>query len=216
MSLSNSVMENPKSPGATGEFSLPEWETTPRHRGEKQQKAAAETFKESLLDHLNRLMPAHRKYLGLSRKVACIIIAVVVAAILVLIIGLAAGLSHRSSDHKSLPLGSQTYTGDLTYYDPALGACGATSSDNDNIVSISHTVFDAVSKGSDPNANPLCGHKLRVVLNGKSLDLKVVDRCVGCKPTDLDVTPGAFKRLANPDLGRVVMSWAWLAPVPNT
>ncbi len=69
------------------------------------------------------------------------------------------------------------YTGDLTYYGPGLGACGVTSSDSDNIVSISHIVFDAASTGSDPNANPLCRHKLRAVRDGNSIDLTVVDRC---------------------------------------
>lgn len=82
------------------------------------------------------------------------------------------------SNHQALPLGSQTYTGDLTYYGPGLGACGVTSGDDDHIVSISHFVFDAVSTGSNPNANPLCGHKLRAVWDGNSIDLTVVDRCV--------------------------------------
>jgi len=65
----------------------------------------------------------------------------------------------------------------LTYYGPGLGACGVTSSDGDHIVSISHFDFDAASTGSDPNANPLCGHKLRAIRNGNSVDLTVVDRC---------------------------------------
>ena len=138
------------------------------------------------------------------------------------------------SHHQNLPLGSQGYTGDLTYYGPGLGACGITSSDTDHIVSISHFTFDAVSKGSNPNANPLCGHKLRAVRNGNSIDLTVVDRCmalsgpayegligllaigVGCQPTDLDVSPGAFKQLADPSLGRVEVTWAWLSPVPTS
>ena len=51
-------------------------------------------------------------------------------------------------------------------------------SDSDIIVSISHFVFDAVSKGSNPNANPLCGHKIRAVRDGNSVDLTVVDRCM--------------------------------------
>ena len=84
---------------------------------------------------------------------------------------------HDHRNHQALPLGSQTYTGDLTYYGPGLGACGVASSDNDDIVSISHFTFDAVSTGSNPNANPLCGHKLRAVRNGNSVDLTVVDRC---------------------------------------
>jgi hypothetical protein len=32
----------------------------------------------------------------------------------------------------------------------------------------------------------------------------------GCEPTDLDVSPAMFKRMADPDLGRVLVTWAWL------
>ena len=78
----------------------------------------------------------------------------------------------------SLPLGSQAYTGDLTYYGTGLSACGVDAHDNDDIVSISHFTFDSVSKGSNPNANPLCGHKLRATRGGNSVDLTVVDRCM--------------------------------------
>lgn len=39
---------------------------------------------------------------------------------------------------------------------------------------------------------------------------------VGCQPTDLDVSPGAFKQLADPALGRVEVTWAWLPPVPSS
>ena len=38
----------------------------------------------------------------------------------------------------------------------------------------------------------------------------------GCQPTDLDVSPGAFKKLADPALGRTRVTWAWLPPVPDT
>ena len=38
---------------------------------------------------------------------------------------------------------------------------------------------------------------------------------VGCKPTDIDVSPGAFRKLADPDLGRVQVTWAWVPPVPT-
>jgi hypothetical protein len=80
-----------------------------------------------------------------------------------------------------LPNGSQTYTGDLTYYEPGLGACGVVSTSKDDIVSVSHYTFDAMQKGSNPNQNPLCGRKIRAqrVNNGKtvSVDLTVVDRC---------------------------------------
>ncbi|KIW61879.1 hypothetical protein PV05_01950 [Exophiala xenobiotica] len=151
----------------------------------------------------------------LSRRTRIIIIAVALA-IIVLIIGLAAGLSTRKHT-QNLPLPSGhggPYNGDLTYYAPGLGACGLTSTDSDKIVSISHIVFDAVSTGSDPNQNPLCGKKIRARRDNKSVDLTVVDRCTGCQPTDLDVTIDTFAMLADVDSGRVDVVWNWLEDVP--
>ncbi|KIW30454.1 uncharacterized protein PV07_06196 [Cladophialophora immunda] len=151
----------------------------------------------------------------LSRR-ARILVLVVILAIIALVIGLAAGLSTRK--HKqNLPLPSGNggpYTGDLTYYEPGLGACGISSSDSDKIVAISHIVFDAVSVGSNPNANPLCGKKIRARKDNKSVDLTVVDRCTGCQPMDIDVTIDTFAELADVDLGRVLVQWNWLENVP--
>ncbi|RMZ79136.1 hypothetical protein DV738_g3492, partial [Chaetothyriales sp. CBS 135597] len=138
--------------------------------------------------------------------------------ILALILGLALGLRGGSGRGQNLPLPSDhggPYTGDLTYYEPGLGACGITSSSNEKIVAISHRLFDAAQTGSDPNANPLCGTKIRAKrykegVGERSVDLTVVDRCVGCAATDIDVTTSAFRELADLDLGRVTVSWSWL------
>ncbi|PLB49061.1 hypothetical protein P170DRAFT_383648 [Aspergillus steynii IBT 23096] len=138
-------------------------------------------------------------------------------ALIALIIGLAVGLTRRGSGHANLPLPTShggPYKGDLTYYDPALGSCGITSSSSDLICAVSHKLFDAASTGSNPNANPLCGLKLRVKRGESSVDVMVVDRCVGCDSTDLDVSSAAFKRLADMDLGRVLIEWAWLDKAP--
>ena len=32
----------------------------------------------------------------------------------------------------------------------------------------------------------------------------------GCQPTDIDVSPAMFVKMADPDLGRVKVTWAWL------
>lgn len=45
------------------------------------------------------------------------------------------------------------------------------------ICAVSHILFDAASTGPDPNDNPLCGLKVRIQRNGKSVDAKIVDRC---------------------------------------
>lgn len=131
---------------------------------------------------------------------------------------------YRHND-PSLPLPTSNggpYEGDLTYYDPGLGACGYTNSGTDMVCAISHILFDAASTGSNPNENPLCGLKLRLRRNGKSksVDVRIVDRCVGCAVTDLDVTEAVFKRVAKLDQGRVFVKWSWLesppASVPST
>jgi hypothetical protein len=44
----------------------------------------------------------------------------------------------------------------------------------------------------------------------RSVDVEVVDRCVGCKATDLDLSLSMFTSLAEEAQGRVVGSWAWL------
>lgn len=139
------------------------------------------------------------------------------ALFLVLIIGLAAGLALRKSRITNLPLPNShggPYSGDLTYYDPALGACGLTNSGSDSICAVSHILFDAVSTSSNPNVNPLCGKRVRIRREGKSIDLTVVDRCTGCKPTDIDTTRSVFTDLANIDDGRVDVEWSWLEDVP--
>lgn len=47
----------------------------------------------------------------------------------------------------------------------------------------------------------------------RSVDLKVVDRCTGCKVDDLDTSLDAFEQLAPSASGRVDVTWAWLQPV---
>lgn len=49
---------------------------------------------------------------------------------------------HRNSKNLPLPSNSNTFSGDLTYYDPGLGACGENSTQDDKIVSLSYLLFD--------------------------------------------------------------------------
>ncbi|QMW36398.1 hypothetical protein G4B84_011927, partial [Aspergillus flavus NRRL3357] len=157
------------------------------------------------------------KWTQLPRKKKRLILTSIAIAIclLALIIGLAVGLTRHSNRNLPLPTTSGgPYTGDLTYYDPALGSCGITSSNSDLVCAVSHILFDAASTGSNPNANPLCGMKVRVKRGEASVDVTVVDRCTGCAVKDLDVSRGVFKKLADLDLGRVSVDWAWLEEAP--
>lgn len=160
---------------------------------------------------------ATRKKYSRIRKRTKIIIGVVITCLLILIIGLAAGLSSRKKV-QNLPLPSNhggPYQGELTYYATGLGACGTVSKDGDDIVSVSHLIFDAVSTGSNPNLNPLCGKMIRARRGTGSVDLKVVDRCTGCEQRDLDITEKTFAKLASVEEGRVDVEWSWLEGVPG-
>ncbi|KAI9744732.1 MAG: hypothetical protein M1818_001657 [Claussenomyces sp. TS43310] len=161
----------------------------------------------------------HKNYLGLSRRTFLLILLGLVVCVAALALGLGLGLGLKKSSSTSLPLPSNTdtLTGDLTFYAPALGACGVTSAATDLICAVSHILFDAASTSSDPNQNPLCGRKIRVerydesAQRNRTVDVTVVDRCVGCKVDDLDLSPTSFDHLADEDLGRVTGTWAWLS-----
>lgn len=187
--------------------------------------AGAVPGRPTMRQRFDRIVPPQRTYFGRSRRFLLLFIllplAILLFIILPLAIGLGVGLSHKSGSGSSnlpLPSNTATFTGDLTYYEPGLGACGVTSSSSDDIVSVSHIIFDAASTGSNPNANPLCGQKIRIARastasrkrGNSSVDVTVVDRCTGCAEADLDVSLGVFTQLADEAEGRVDMSWAWL------
>ncbi|KUJ15207.1 uncharacterized protein LY89DRAFT_708146 [Mollisia scopiformis] len=169
----------------------------------------------------DRWLPHWLSCMGRSRKnFFCSIAALILLLGLILGLALGLGLSHKSKKSQNLPLPSDTgiFTGDLTYYSPGpgYGACGYENTADDSICAVSHLLWDAVSTSSNPNDNPLCGKKIRItrydstVGGNRSVDVEVVDRCVGCLATDLDLSLKMFTSLAEEAEGRVVGSWAWL------
>lgn len=179
---------------------------------------APTTGKSSFID---AYFPPDKRYLGLSRNY--FLLFVLTPALLIILIALAVGLGVGLSDRnrgQNLPFPSSDkgpWEGDITYYEPGIGACGKVSKSNEMIVAVSHKLWDAQQEGSNPNTNSLCGKKVRVrrdfVEEGKgpqSVDLTVVDRCTGCEPTDLDMSITAFKKLAREVDGRVLATWTWL------
>jgi hypothetical protein len=97
------------------------------------------------------------------------------------------------------------------------------------ICAVGHELFDASADAGDanPNRNPLCGRRIRISRDFSdpdpdaqgaaqtpqglvSVDVVLVDRCTACKPTDLDLAPAAYGRLAPESKGRVVGQWHWL------
>ncbi|KAJ3107035.1 hypothetical protein HDU97_005004 [Phlyctochytrium planicorne] len=83
------------------------------------------------------------------------------------------------------------YSGRVTYYNPSvgLGSCGYQNQDSELVVAINIVQFN---KG-------MCLNKICMTFNGVSVEASVVDMCPGCPFAGVDVSPGVFNRLANPD-----------------
>ncbi|RAL63649.1 hypothetical protein DID88_003692 [Monilinia fructigena] len=96
-------------------------------------------------------------------------------------------------------------SGDLTYYNVGLGACGWTNSNSELVVAMAHGLM-----GTQSNGNPYCGRKIKVNYGGKSVTVKVVDKCMGCAKYDLDLSPAAFKALASESAGRIKGTWSFV------
>ncbi|KAL9123347.1 MAG: hypothetical protein Q9175_008368 [Cornicularia normoerica] len=110
------------------------------------------------------------------------------------------------------------YKGDGTFYSPSvgLGSCGKQYQDTDKVAALAAVSMRAYNP-SNPNNNPLCGHKVKVWNTAKpstTVTVAIVDTCPGCAGHyDLDLSPGAFNQLANPSVGRIHISWEFVEAV---
>lgn len=101
---------------------------------------------------------------------------------------------------------SAAKSGEFTYYDIGMGACGEDDSGKDeteNIVALSHLLMGTVSNG-----NPMCGKTITIKANGKTTTAVVKDKCMGCKVNDIDVSKKCFKEISGDlDAGRIEVEW---------
>ncbi|THH30081.1 hypothetical protein EUX98_g4101 [Antrodiella citrinella] len=109
--------------------------------------------------------------------------------------------------------GGQVFSGDGTFYETGLGACGITNVDTDFIAAIGFAAFDSYPgyTGGNPNNNPICGKKVTAHYQGKQVTVAITDRCAGCEiATSLDFSPSAFDQLADPAVGRIHgVTWSY-------
>ncbi|ROW06815.1 hypothetical protein VMCG_03998 [Cytospora schulzeri] len=113
-------------------------------------------------------------------------------------------------------LGStSTFTGDVTYYEPAggAGACGTPLQNSDMVAAVSTTLYDAYTQGGNPNNNQLCGQMIELTYNdGSTVTVPIKDRCEACAVSDVDLTPPAFTQLVgSTDVGRTQASWKFVS-----
>jgi len=190
------------------------------HRGNHHQVTKTVTFHASLIE------PAQRAAITTAAPIQVVPAPAPVAAITTSSVAIepltpvvAAAIVETPSAPVATPLqtGSGTtpngpvLSGQGTFYSPGLGSCGDTNADTDFICAISHGLYDSIPNGGNPNNSPFCGRQIRASRGGKSVVVKVVDRCEGCQTDDLDFSPSAFDQIALESEGRVDITWEWIS-----
>ncbi|CAL1704700.1 unnamed protein product [Somion occarium] len=88
------------------------------------------------------------------------------------------------------------------------GACGDLHSDNNLIAAIDERRY-----GNSGNSSPLCGKQVEITntKNGKSVTVTIADDCPTCNNgNSIDLSTGAFNRIATPEEGEVPIAWRFL------
>jgi expansin (peptidoglycan-binding protein) len=96
----------------------------------------------------------------------------------------------------------------MTYYAVGLGSCGWNDAErkSDYIIAMNAPVM-----GAQSNGNPMCGRKVEISYNGKTIVGEVRDKCPECQPGDIDVSEGAFVALCGgTGAGRVKIQWKFV------
>ncbi|MFF5568442.1 RlpA-like double-psi beta-barrel domain-containing protein [Streptomyces sp. NPDC012623] len=97
--------------------------------------------------------------------------------------------------------------GQATWYNTGLGACGRYNNDSELVVAVSATVYGTYP---NPNNSPVCGRQLNVTGPLGAVTVTVVDRCGACGTNDVDLSPAAFSRIGDLNVGRIDVSWDWV------
>jgi len=76
----------------------------------------------------------------------------------------------------------------------------------------------AAMNEADYNGAQACGACIVVTnpANGLSVEVRIDDRCPECAPGDVDLDEEAFVQIAARELGRIPISWAYVACTPPT
>ena len=96
------------------------------------------------------------------------------------------------------------HRGEATYYTFANGTgnCSFDATPNDPLVAALNT--------TDYAGSSACGACAEVAGPNGKVTVRIVDRCPGCARGHLDLSPGAFERIAERSAGRVPISWRYV------
>ncbi|KAK9693236.1 hypothetical protein K7432_014010 [Basidiobolus ranarum] len=111
--------------------------------------------------------------------------------------------------HSEAPMSKRDYRGDGTFFTPDRDACskqGRSSRTTDMIAALSRFQFGQGS-GKDTDQASMCGKCVKVQGPKGSVVVRIQDLCAPCRSGDIDLTPSAFKKIANLNDGRVKVTW---------
>jgi expansin (peptidoglycan-binding protein) len=94
------------------------------------------------------------------------------------------------------------HPGDGTFYAAdGSGNCSFEPTGDRMIAAMSH---------DDYAGSAACGACVHLVGPSGEVTVRIVDQCPECHPGDLDLSPEAFSRVADPSLGRVAIHWKYV------
>lgn len=85
-------------------------------------------------------------------------------------------------------------------------ACGERFTDNDLVAAVAPGHWNS----ANPNTDKICKKSATVTdrkAGGRSVRVRIKDKCMGCKMGDIDLSPAAFKKLRDLGVGRFPVTW---------
>ncbi|GAP83057.1 putative allergen Asp F7 [Rosellinia necatrix] len=126
------------------------------------------------------------------------------------------GSSYAGSDaFGTSSMDKAKYSGDITYYDLGLGACGYDDGGStQHIVALSHVDWynrgSGTSLGINMPNHAWCDRTITITAGGKSTTALVHDICPGCESGSIDVSESVFEALfGGLGAGRETASWSF-------
>jgi len=107
---------------------------------------------------------------------------------------------------------SGTQSGDATFYSVGLTGCGEEYKDSDMVAGVGKMYW--LGKGN-PKNDPMCQTQVKVTSalenkkgKKKSVTVLIQDKCVKCKPGEIQLSPAAFEALGQPlTVERFPVTW---------
>lgn len=96
----------------------------------------------------------------------------------------------------------------MTFYYLGPTFCGGVHSNSDKIAAIDVSYFSTRNR----SGNFICGKKVLIteLWSGESVQAVVLDKCISCRETDIDVSPAVFKIFKPLSVGRILVKWNFI------